>query len=112
MVTGWCVVTGTVVDLVRVVTVAGTVAVARMAVEVPRRPSRSIDLVPLMLTEGESGVLGSEVFLACPSPSTAVGNLDGARKGLSSGFLISIGLLVVGVESPVVVCTSFTVSGE
>lgn len=106
---------GTVVDLVRVVTVAGTVAVARIDVEAPRRPSKSkADLVPLVLTEeGDAGVPVSELFLAgFSSPSFVVGSLEGARKGFSSGFLASTGLLVVGAVSLVVVCTSFAVSGE
>lgn len=52
-------------------------------------------------------------FLAAfSSPSSVVGSLEGARKGFSSGFLASVGFVVVGSESLVVVCTSFTVSGE
>lgn len=54
--------------------------------------------------------LDSLPFLA--APSSVVGSLEGARKGLSSGFLASVGFIVVGSESLVVVCTSFTVSGE
>lgn len=67
-----------------------------------------------MLTkEGDDSVLTSELFLpGLSSPSFVVGSLEGARKGLSSGFLASWGLLVVGVVSLVVVCTSFAVSGE
>ena len=110
-----CVVIGTVVDLVRVVTVVGTVAVARIDSESSCRPSKSkANLVPLVLTEDEdSDVLASVLFLAWfSSLSSIVGNLDGARKGLSSGFLASMGLLVVDAVSPVVVCTSLAVSGE
>lgn len=66
-----------------------------------------------MLTEGTAGTLGSVSFLAAfSSPSSAVGNLEGARTGFSSGFLASVGFAVVGSESLVVVCTSFTVSGD
>lgn len=60
--------------------------------------------MPLVLTPD------SLPFLA--APSSVVGNLEGARKGFSSGFLASVGFIVVGSESLVVVCTSFTVSGE
>lgn len=54
--------------------------------------------------------LDSLLFLA--ALSSVVGSLEGARKGFSSGFLASVGFIVVGSESLVVVCTSFTVSGE
>lgn len=67
--------------------------------------------MPLVVTEGTAGTPDSLPFLAAFPPPIA-GNLEGAKKGLSSGFLDSVGFVVVGSVSLVVVCTSFTVSGE
>lgn len=114
---------GTVVDLVRVVTLAGTVEVAKMATDVTApscSPSLSRSFCGVLVRTVEevsstTGVLeepfGCVLFLAGSSSASSTegsrederaGLEDSSCAGLSVNFLASTGLVVIKLESSVV----------